>query len=103
MFANSTKASNFIMCPVSVVLAEDHCFPGCKRFESYIPSYSVLCVVKPFETRPATTSTKKASGFCILCSKPATTEALFHVYDVTVFQRYCDGCLRKAKYEVDSR
>jgi len=42
MFANSTKASNFMMCPVSVVLAEDHSFLGCKRIESYIPSYNVL-------------------------------------------------------------
>jgi len=58
-----------------------------------------LSVVKPFETRPATTSTKKAPGFCIICGKIATTEALFQLHEAQVIQRYCDKYLPKANYE----
>jgi len=59
--------------------------------------------MKPFETRPAMSSNKKHSGFCILCSKPATTETIFQLHEAQVIQRYCDTCLPKANYEVGSR
>jgi|GEM_PF-1207033 len=59
----------------------------------------MVSVMKPFETRPATTSTKKASGFCIICSNVATTEALFQLQDAVIIQRFCDKCLPKANYE----
>jgi len=55
--------------------------------------------MKPFETRPAKASTKKAPGFCIICSKVATTEALFQLEGAVVIQRFCDVCLPKADYE----
>jgi hypothetical protein len=54
-------------------------------------------MVKPFETRPATAG-NKGGGFCILCGKPATTEALFRLEGAIVIQRYCDTCLPKANY-----
>lgn len=53
---------------------------------------------KPFETRPATSSTKKAPGFCIVCGAVATTEALFQLDDAVIIQRYCDKCLPAARY-----
>jgi len=56
-------------------------------------------VMKPFETRSATSSAKKAPGFCIVCGKIATTEALFQLEDAVVIQRFCDICLPKANYE----
>lgn len=59
-----------------------------------------MTVVKPYETRPASTSTKKASGFCIVCGKVATTEALFQLQDAVIIQRFCDICLPKANYEM---
>ena len=55
-------------------------------------------MTKPYETRPATSSNKKASGFCIICASAATTEALFKIDGAIVIQRYCDACLRNAKY-----
>jgi hypothetical protein len=55
-------------------------------------------MTKPFETRPAMSSTKKAPGFCITCAAVATTEALFKLEDAIIIQRYCDGCLSDAKY-----
>ncbi len=57
-------------------------------------------MVKPYETRPASASTKKASGFCIECGKVATTEALFQLKDAVIIQRFCDNCLPKANYEM---
>jgi hypothetical protein len=57
-------------------------------------------MVKPYETRPALTSTKKSPGFCIVCGKVATTEALFQLKDAVVIQRFCDGCLKLADYKV---
>ena len=57
-------------------------------------------MMKPFETRPALSSTKKSAGFCILCSKTATTEALFQLEDAVIIQRFCDKCLPKANYEI---
>jgi hypothetical protein len=57
-------------------------------------------VMKPFETRSAMSSGKRAPGFCILCGKIATTEALFQLNDAVVIQRFCDACLPKADYEV---
>ena len=55
-------------------------------------------MTKPYDTRPATSSNKKASGFCIICAATATTEALFKIDGAIVIQRYCDACLRNAKY-----
>ena len=55
-------------------------------------------MIKPFETRPAVSSTKKTSGFCITCSKIATKEALFQLDGAVVVQRYCDDCLPNAQY-----
>ena len=55
-------------------------------------------MTKPYDTRPATSSNKKASGFCITCAATATTEALFKIDGAIVIQRYCDACLRNAKY-----
>lgn len=63
----------------------------------------ILNMVKPYETRPATSSIKKASGYCILCGKVATKEALFHVEGAVIIQRYCDICVPKANYEMDAR
>ena len=57
-------------------------------------------MVKPYETRPASSSTKKGPGFCIVCGKIATTEALFQLEDVVIIQRFCDNCLPKANYEM---
>ena len=56
-------------------------------------------VVKPFETKPATLSTKQNRGFCIMCAAPATTVALFHVQGAVIIQRYCEKCLPEAKYD----
>jgi hypothetical protein len=56
--------------------------------------------MKPFETRPVISSTKKSSGFCIICGTGATTEALFQLKDAVIVQRFCDKCLPKANYEV---
>lgn len=55
-------------------------------------------MAKPYEIRPAISSTKKASGFCITCAAVATTEALFKLEGAIIIQRYCDACLRDAKY-----
>jgi len=60
-------------------------------------------MVKPFETRRVIPTTKKSSGFCIVCGQAATTEALFQLPDAVIIQRYCDGCLPKAKYEIGGR
>jgi hypothetical protein len=57
-------------------------------------------VMKPFETRPASVSTKKAPGFCIMCGKIATTEALFQLHEAQVIQRFCDKCLHLADYDI---
>jgi len=59
--------------------------------------------MKPFEIRPATTTTKQSPGFCILCGAPATKIALFQLKDAQVIQRYCDACLPKAKYDESDR
>lgn len=59
-----------------------------------------ITVIKPYETRPASTGTKKASGFCIVCGKVATTEALFQLQDAVIIQRYCDICLINANYVI---
>jgi len=56
--------------------------------------------MKPFETRPATNSTKKLTGFCIVCSDIATTEAIFQLEDATILQRYCDKHLADASYSI---
>lgn len=58
----------------------------------------MLMVEKPYQTRPALSSTKKAPGFCIVCGAAATTEALFRVQGAIIIQRYCDKCLSGAKY-----
>jgi hypothetical protein len=60
-------------------------------------------MVKPFETKPATLSTKQAPGFCVTCSAVATTIALFQLEDAVIIQRYCDKCLPKANYIVGTR
>jgi hypothetical protein len=74
------------------------------RSESYIvKGYKITIVVKPFEKRPVSLSTKKSPGLCIVCSAIATTEALFKVENVTVVQRYCDKCLPKADYKIGTR
>jgi hypothetical protein len=57
-----------------------------------------IVMAKPFETRPATSSNKNASGFCIVCASVATTEALFKIDGAVIIQRYCDACLHDAKY-----
>ncbi len=57
-----------------------------------------VTVVKPFETRPASSSTKKASGFCVTCAAVATTEALFQLDGAVIIQRYCEKCLPNASY-----
>jgi hypothetical protein len=59
-----------------------------------------MAVVKPYQTRPATPSTKKESGFCVECSAIATTEALFRVEGVIMLRRYCNKCAPSADYEV---
>jgi hypothetical protein len=68
----------------------------------YSPDQRMDAVVKlkPFETKPATMSTKQSPGICIVCSKVATTVALFQLQDAVIIQRYCDGCLPKANYEI---
>ena len=60
-------------------------------------------MVKPYETRPASAGAKKAPGFCIVCGKVATTEALFKLKDAVIIERYCDVCLTKANYAVGTR
>ena len=55
-------------------------------------------MVKPFRTEPASSSTKKSSGFCVLYGDIATVQALFKVPDAVIIQRYCDNCLPKADY-----
>ncbi len=55
-------------------------------------------MMKPFETRPAGSSTKKAKGFCVTCAAIATTEALFQLDGAVIIQRYCDKCLPNANY-----
>lgn len=62
---------------------------------------STVTVLKPFETRPARSSTKKASGFCVTCAAIATTEALFQLEGAVIIQRYCDACLPRANYEME--
>ena len=57
-------------------------------------------MVKPFQTRPASISTKKEPGFCVECSAVATTEALFKVAGVIMLRRYCSKCLPGADYQV---
>ena len=64
----------------------------------YSPLQSSVTVVKPFETRPASSSTKKASGFCVTCAAVATTEALFQLDGAVIIQRYCEKCLPNASY-----
>lgn len=59
----------------------------------------ISAVVKPFQTRPASISTKKEPGFCVECSAIATTEALFKVAGVIMLRRYCDKCLPSADYK----
>lgn len=59
--------------------------------------------MKPFETRPVKSNTKKSSGFCVTCSAMATTEALFQLEDAVIIQRFCDKCLPKANYEIGGR
>jgi hypothetical protein len=72
--------------------------------ETYIlKGCRITLVVKPFEKRPVSLSTKKSPGLCIVCSAIATTEALFKVENVTVVQRYCDKCLPKADYKIGAR
>lgn len=57
-------------------------------------------MVKPFQTRPVIYGTKKLAGFCVRCGTIASVEALFKIPDAIVVQRYCDGCLPKADYEL---
>jgi hypothetical protein len=59
-------------------------------------------MVKPFEIRPASLSTKQAPGFCIMCAAAATKIALFQIEGAVIIQRYCDKCLPKADYKADS-
>ena len=59
-----------------------------------------MTVVKPYETKPATLSTKQGAGFCVSCSAVATTIALFQLEGAVIIQRYCDKCLPDAKYEI---
>ena len=66
----------------------------------YSQARLIHAVVKRFETRPATMSTKQSPGFCVTCSKVATIVALFQLEHVVIIQRYCDGCLPKANYEI---
>lgn len=56
--------------------------------------------MKPFKTRPAGIGTNKMHGFCIECSAPATTEALFQLEDAVVLQRYCDKHIVSANYTI---
>ena len=49
-------------------------------------------MTKPFETRPASSSTKKGPGFGVICAAKATTEALFQLDGAVLIQRYCDKC-----------
>lgn len=60
----------------------------------------MLAVVKPYQTRPASISTKKEPGFCVECSAVATTEALFKVEGVIMLRRYCNKCASSADYEL---
>jgi hypothetical protein len=59
----------------------------------------IAAVVKPFQTLPATVSTKKEPGFCIECFATATTEALFKVDGVVMIRKYCNTCISSAEYE----
>jgi hypothetical protein len=58
-------------------------------------------VVKPFQTRPASMTTKKEVGFCVECSAKATSEALFKLSGAIIVRRYCDECLPGAKFEIE--
>ena len=70
-------------------------------FESYIGLVNLFrLLVKPFQTRPASMSTKKEPGICVECSAIATTEALFRVDGVIMLRRYCNKCLPSAQYEL---
>jgi len=57
----------------------------------------IISMVKPFETRPASSGTKRPPGYCIVCAEVATTEALFQEPGAVIIQRYCDKCLPKAQ------
>jgi hypothetical protein len=60
-------------------------------------------MVKPFEIKPATLTTKQAPGFCVTCSAIASVMALFQLEDAVIIQRYCDKCLSGADYTMSSR
>ncbi|HZB00095.1 MAG TPA: hypothetical protein VE308_03625, partial [Nitrososphaera sp.] len=58
----------------------------------------IIALLKPYQTRPASHSTKKSQGFCIICGEMATTEALFKLEGAMIIQRYCEKCLPGARY-----
>jgi hypothetical protein len=55
-------------------------------------------MLKPYQTRPASHTTKKSTGFCINCGQMATIEALFKLEGAMIVQRYCEKCLSSARY-----
>jgi hypothetical protein len=55
-------------------------------------------MLRPYQTRPASHTTKKSQGFCITCGEMATTEALFKLEGAMIVQRYCEKCLSSARY-----
>ncbi len=56
---------------------------------------------KPFATRPARPALRKKVAYCAICSKEvATKEALFKLDGATIIQKFCDKCIKEAKYEV---
>ena len=86
-----------------LLFAEAHWLPKALAFlleKLYSGALTIIAVVKPFQTRPASVSTKKEPGFCVECSAIATTEALFKVAGVIMLRRYCSKCLPGADYQV---
>jgi len=57
-------------------------------------------VVKPFQTTPIQLRKYQAPVYCCICSKAATTNALFQLEDCAVIQKYCDECLPNADYQI---
>ena len=57
-------------------------------------------MVKPFQLRPASASSLKSAGFCIVCSAGATTEALFQLKDAVIIERFCDKHIADANYDL---
>jgi hypothetical protein len=58
----------------------------------------IIIMLTPYLKRSALHTTKKSTGFYMICGKITINEAFFKLEGATILQRYCDRCLSSAYY-----